>query len=105
MNEETPRGDELLRVLTALANPQRLRIVGILTRGRQYVSRLARELGISRPLLYVHLHRLEAAGLVVGVLETAGDGKTMKYYRATQFAVQLTPHTVMRAATTLGDHR
>ncbi|WP_269756679.1 hypothetical protein [Amycolatopsis aidingensis] len=27
MNEETPRGDELLRVRTALANPQRLRIV------------------------------------------------------------------------------
>ena len=38
----------------------------MLSQGRRYVSELARDAGLSRPLLYMHLQRLEAAGLVVG---------------------------------------
>ena len=57
-------GDALLRVLATLANPHRLRVVAALAQQRNYVSRLARELGISRALLQVHLRKLEAAGLV-----------------------------------------
>ena len=59
-----PTGDELVRVLATLSNPHRLRVVAALAGGRNYVSRLARELGISRALLQVHLKKLEAAGLV-----------------------------------------
>jgi len=52
-------GDRLLATLAALANPHRLRIVAALSaNGRNYVSRLAREVGISRPLLHLHLHKL-----------------------------------------------
>jgi DNA-binding transcriptional ArsR family regulator len=55
----------LLPVLEALANPHRLRIIAVLkTDGRNYVSQLARDVGISRPLLHLHLAKLEAAGLV-----------------------------------------
>jgi DNA-binding transcriptional ArsR family regulator len=53
-------------MLGALANPHRLRIVAALASGRNYVSQLAREMGMSRPLLHMHLQRLEAAGLVSG---------------------------------------
>ncbi|GFJ88419.1 hypothetical protein Prum_020610 [Phytohabitans rumicis] len=42
-------GDELVEVLAALANPIRLRIMARLAGGRDYVSHLAREIGISRP--------------------------------------------------------
>lgn len=42
-------GDELLMVLAALANPIRLRIVARLAGERDYVSNLAREIGVSRP--------------------------------------------------------
>jgi predicted ArsR family transcriptional regulator len=43
-----------------------LRIVAALTKdGRNYVSQLARELGISRPLLHLHLQKLEEAGALV----------------------------------------
>ena len=31
----------------------------------------------------MHLQRLEAAGLIVGHLELAEDGKTMKFYQVT----------------------
>jgi len=52
-------------MLAALANPHRMRIIGLLASdGRNYVSQLAREVGISRPLLHLHLTKLEDAGLV-----------------------------------------
>jgi DNA-binding transcriptional ArsR family regulator len=41
-------GNELVKVLATLANPHRLRVVAELARERNYVSRLARDLGISR---------------------------------------------------------
>lgn len=95
-------GDELLQVLATLANPHRLRVVAALVEERDYVSRLARELGISRALLQVHLRKLEAAGLVSSTLEVSEDGKAMKFYEVTPFALHLTPKTIMVAARTLG---
>ena len=94
-------GDELVEKLAALANPLRLRIVARLVAGRDYVSRLAREIGVSRPLLHMHLQRLEAAGLIVGSLELSEDGKAMKYYELADFDVRLNPATVAEAAKTL----
>lgn len=96
-------GDDLLRTLSALASPHRLRIVAVLAGGRQYVSRLAREIGMSRPLLHMHLQRLEAAGLVTSTLELSDDGKAMKYYQVTPFALTLTPEAIAEAARTLSD--
>ncbi|MEU4569967.1 winged helix-turn-helix domain-containing protein [Micromonospora sp. NPDC023956] len=95
-------GDELLRTLAALASPHRLRIVASLAEERGYVSELARRLGMNRPLLYMHLQRLEAAGLVTGTLETAPDGSSVKWFDVVPFALELTPATIAAAATTLG---
>lgn len=94
-------GDALLRVLATLANPHRLRVVAALAQERNYVSRLARELGISRALLQVHLRKLEAAGLVSSVIEVSEDGKAMKFYEVTPFALDLTPKTIIDAVRTL----
>ena len=94
-------GDELVEVLAALANPIRLRIVARLARGRQYVSQLAREIGVSRPLLHMHLQRLESAGLVTGSLELSEDGKAMKYFEVTDFDLRLTAAELAEAASTL----
>ena len=94
-------GDDLLRVLATLANPHRLRIVAALMRERNYVSRLARELNISRALLQVHLRKLEAAALVTSAIEVSDDGRAMKFYEVTPFAFQLTPETITAAARTL----
>ena len=66
-------GDDLLQVLATLANPHRLRVVAALAAERNYVSRLARQLDISRALLQVHLRKLEAAGLVRADIEVSAD--------------------------------
>jgi predicted transcriptional regulator len=93
--------ERLLRVLATLANPHRLRVVAALAEQRTYVSQLARELGISRALLQVHLRKLEAAGLVSAVIEVSEDGKAMKFYEVTPFTIQLTPKEIMGAVSTL----
>jgi|SRR5690625_4205279 len=100
-NERT--GDELLRILEALANPHRLRIIAKLVERRTYVSQLARELGMSRPLLYMHLKRMESAGLVESKLELSADGKAMNYFSITPFVLHLTPEWIAQAADTLTD--
>lgn len=101
MDEGIPTGDDLVALLAALASPHRLRVVAALAGGRNYVSQLARDLGISRALLQVHLKKLEASGLVTSTLEVSEDGKAMNYYEVVPFAVNLTPATVERASTSL----
>jgi DNA-binding transcriptional ArsR family regulator len=98
---QAPTGDELVRTLAALANPHRLRILSALSRGRVHVSQLARDVRLSRPLVHMHLQRLEAAGLVTGQLELSEEGKAMKYFAVTPFDVRLTPAAVAEAAATL----
>jgi DNA-binding transcriptional ArsR family regulator len=95
-------GDQLLRILSALASPQRLRIIAALASdGRKYVSQFAREVGISRPLLHLHLQKLEEAGLVTSKLELSDDGKALNYFEVTDFVFHLTPAAVADAAKTL----
>src|ERR1700677_4043750 len=97
----TTEGDQLLATLAALANPHRMRVVAALAGGRNYVSQLAREIGISRPLLHLHLQKLEDAGLVTSKLELSQDGKALNYFEVTEFAFHLTPAAVADAAKTL----
>ncbi len=95
-------GDDLLAALAALASPHRLRIIAALaTGGRNYVSQLAREIGISRPLLHLHLQKLEEAGLVASRLELSEDGKALNYYEIRDFALALTPSAIAEATKTL----
>jgi DNA-binding transcriptional ArsR family regulator len=89
--------DELLAMLTAVAHPLRLRIVAELTGGRVHVSELARRLDISRPLLYMHLDRLEKAEMVTSQLELSEDGKAMKYFQLVPFELRVTAETIVAA--------
>ncbi|MFI1992666.1 ArsR/SmtB family transcription factor [Actinoplanes sp. NPDC020271] len=101
MQTDDLTGDELVHVLATLANPHRMRVLAALAGGRNYVSQLARDLGISRALLQVHLKRLEKSGLVSATLELSEDGKAMKFYEVTPFVLHLTPQTLAGAALTL----
>jgi DNA-binding transcriptional ArsR family regulator len=94
--------EELLATLGAVGHAQRLRVIAELYTAEQdgkriHVSELARRLGLSRPLLYMHLDRLESAGLVTGNLELSGDGKAMKYFELVPFAVTLDAETITAA--------
>ncbi|MFI1678545.1 MULTISPECIES: ArsR/SmtB family transcription factor [unclassified Streptomyces] len=88
---------ELLAFLSAVGHAQRIRIITELAPGQLYVSELARRLGVSRPLLYMHLERLEKAGLVVGRLELSDDGKALKYFELAPFDVRLNVDTILAA--------
>lgn len=95
-------GDQLLTMLGALANPHRLRIIAALSNGgRNYVSQLAREIGISRPLLHLHLQKLQDAGLVTSRLELSEDGKALNYFEVNDFGLELTPAAIAAAARSL----
>lgn len=91
----------MVEVLAALANPHRLRMLGLLQSGRNYVSQIAREVGLSRPLVHMHLQKLEAAGLIKGALEVSEDGRAMKYFDVTPFSIRLTPRSVAEIANTI----
>ncbi|GIN95434.1 transcriptional regulator [Siminovitchia terrae] len=99
--ENINSGDELLKILEALSNPYRLKIIAVLHQERQYVSQLARELGISRPLLYLHLRKLEEAQLIKGQHEIAQDGKAMKFYEISPFCIKLDEHLISTVADSL----
>lgn len=92
----------MLTVLGALANMQRLRIIASLqSAGRNYVSQLARDIGLSRPLLHLHLQKLQQAGLVRSRLELSADGKALNYFEVTEFLYELSPAAIADAATSL----
>lgn len=84
-------GDELITLCDSLSHPIRIKILGILYQNRQYVSELARMVNISRPLLYLHLRKLEQAKLVKGNHEISDDGKAMKYYEILNFDLSINP--------------
>jgi DNA-binding transcriptional ArsR family regulator len=103
MSQDSLTGDELVRVLATLGSPHRVRVLAALSQGRAYVSQLARDLGISRALLQVHLKKLERAGLVTAHLELSDDGKALKFYEIAPFSLHLTPAAMAAAAASLTD--
>ena len=82
--------EDYINVFDALSHPVRIKIIGILAEGRQYVSELARLVNISRPLLYMHLKKLETARLVTSAMKISESGKAMKYYALEDFELQIT---------------
>lgn len=91
---DLPREAELAEILAALGNPIRLQIVARLVGRRAYVSQLAREMDASRPLLHMHLQRLEAAGLVVATPGLTDEGRAMKFYEAAPFSFLISPPAI-----------
>jgi predicted transcriptional regulator len=80
-----------------VANSHRLRILSALAERPTHVSELARRLGLSRPLLYMHLRRLEEAGYLTGRLELSSDGKAMKYFDVVDFHLTIDLATITDA--------
>lgn len=72
----------------ALAHPLRIKILKKLIEGERSVYELAKELEISRQLLYLHLRKLEKAELVESDLRLEGN-KAKKYYRAKNFSYKI----------------
>ena len=93
--------NELSVKLTAIASVQRLKILASLANERLHVSELARRVGMSRALLYMHLTKLEEAGYVTGNLELSDDGKALKFFEVAPFELSIDIDTVTAAVTKL----
>jgi DNA-binding transcriptional ArsR family regulator len=87
--------------LTAIASVQRLKILASLAHERLHVSELARRVGMSRALLYMHLTKLEEAGYVIGNLELSDDGKALKFFEVAPFELSIDIDTVTAAVARL----
>ncbi len=80
----------LAEILDALGNEHSLTIMAVLARNECYVSELAKEVGISRPLLYLHLKKLENANLIESeIRHFEKPPYTKKFYRAKNFELIL----------------
>ncbi len=77
----------LSQCLAAIASPQRMRIIAELMTGQTHVSELARRVGMSRALLYMHLTKLQEAGFVHGHLALSEDGKALKLFELSDFSI------------------
>jgi DNA-binding transcriptional ArsR family regulator len=91
--------DAVVAKLAAIASPQRFRIIAALAGGPLHVSELARQVGMSRALLYMHLQRLEDAGYLTGHLELSDDGKALKFFELVPFTLTIDTDAVVAAVT------
>jgi DNA-binding HxlR family transcriptional regulator len=64
MRFDMEQSEPLLRLGRALADPMRLRILGLLANGSMYGQELAEALGVTPPTISHHLNMLKAAGLI-----------------------------------------
>jgi ArsR family transcriptional regulator len=86
---------DYIKLFDALSHPMRIKIVGTLLEKRRYVSELAKIMNMSRPLLYMHLKKLEEANIITGSYEISETGKSMKYFETKSFDIHLTPGTII----------
>ncbi|TFD46995.1 ArsR family transcriptional regulator [Cryobacterium frigoriphilum] len=96
--------EQLSATLAAVASPQRMLILTELSAGRVHVSELARRVGMSRALLYMHLAKLEATGFVTTALELSPEGTALKHVSLAPFSltvdIAVITQAVANAATT-----
>lgn len=95
---------EFSSTLAAIASPQRMRIIALLSDEPLHVSELARRVGMSRALLYMHLTKLEEAGFVAGHLELSDDGKALKFFEVVPFTLTITAKALADAVTQDAPH-
>lgn len=94
MNEVEDK--KMVKILKALANPVRLRMIASLYEKPKNVYALAKELKLPYPLAYLHLNGLKKLGLVREVKEEkkAKGLPTVKYYAPSGFSFILTPKNI-----------
>lgn len=93
----TDNAEQLSARLTAIASTQRMRILAAVTAEPTHVSELARRLGMSRALLYMHLQRLEEVGFLKGHFELSDDGKALKVFEVVPFTITVDPASISAA--------
>jgi len=89
---------KMVKILKALANPVRLKMIASLYEEPKNVYVLAKELNLPYPLAYLHLDGLKKLRLVKEVKEEKKVEKlpSIKYYAPSDFKFVLTPENIRR---------
>ena len=101
MSDKSLNYENYIKLFDALSHPTRIKIAGIFAKQRRYVSELSKLVNTSRPLLYMHLKKMEDAGLVSCSYEISELGKTMNYYELKPFSIDLTLELIEKLADTM----
>jgi ArsR family transcriptional regulator len=86
----------MVKVLKALANPIRLKMIASLYDEPKHLYALAKELGLPYPLAHLHLNGLKKLGLVKEIREEkkVKGLPSVKYYAPSEFKLVLTPESI-----------
>jgi DNA-binding MarR family transcriptional regulator len=77
-----------------------MRVIAELTHEPLHVSELARRVGMSRALLYMHTKKLEEAGFISSELVLSDEGKAMRQLRVEDFRLIVNQETIRQAVET-----
>ncbi|MCL7411601.1 MAG: winged helix-turn-helix domain-containing protein [Methanosarcinaceae archaeon] len=81
---------QIVNIGEAISHPLRLKVLYMLSEREWYVYELAKELNISRQVLYLHLKRLEKAGFVESDLRLEDDDmRAKKFFKLKEFDVEI----------------
>ncbi|MCD4778753.1 MAG: winged helix-turn-helix domain-containing protein [Desulfobacterales bacterium] len=81
---------QIVNIGEAISHPLRLKLLYMLSEREWYVYELAKELNISRQVLYLHLKRLEKADFVESDLRLEdNDMRAKKFFKLKEFEVEL----------------
>ncbi|MCS7386604.1 MAG: winged helix-turn-helix domain-containing protein [archaeon GB-1867-005] len=89
---------ELVRLLKALANPLRLRILASLCNEPKSIYTLSRELKKPYPLVHIYLTSLKKLGLIrtVRIEKRAGSLPPIRYYVTEDFQIVINPKLIRK---------
>jgi ArsR family transcriptional regulator len=81
---------QIVSIGEAISHPLRLKLLYMLSEREWYVYELAKELNVSRQVLYLHLKRLEKAGFVESDLRLEEDDmRAKKFFKLKDFDVSI----------------
>jgi len=96
MDLNAAKQQRTVKILKALSNPIRLKMIASLYEEPKNVYNLAKELNLAYPLAHLHLKSLKTLNLVKEVREERKvEGMpTIKYYAPSDFELVMTPRTI-----------
>ena len=81
---------KIVRMGEALSHVLRLKILNKLSKREWYIYELAKELDVSRQVLYLHMKKLENAGFVESDIRLEDDDpRAKKFFRLKVFKVDI----------------
>ena len=93
--------EDLAEILSLLGNLTRLRVIAALKGGRMFIQELSQTLGVSYPLLHLHLKNLESNGIVRSEYSVGTDKArryVKRYFELVDFDINVTADSISQLA-------